>query len=58
MKQKILSLAIIAASLNATTVLAGDPKVYGKANLSLNQTDDVAAAILGKLKQQCITLWY
>ncbi len=40
MKQKILSLAIIAASLNATTVLAGDPKVYGKANLSLNQTDD------------------
>ena len=39
MKQKILSLAIIAASLNATTVLAGDPKVYGKANLSLNQTD-------------------
>ena len=40
MKQKILSLAIIAASLNATTVLAGDPKVYGKANLSLNLTDD------------------
>ena len=39
MKQKILSLAIIAASLNATTVLAADPKVYGKANLSLNQTD-------------------
>jgi len=40
MKQKILSLAIIAASLNATTVLAADPKVYGKANLSLNFTDD------------------
>ena len=40
MKQKILSLAIIAASLNATTVLAADPKVYGKANLSLNLTDD------------------
>ena len=39
MKQKILSLAIIAASLNATSVLAGDPKVYGKANISLNQTD-------------------
>jgi len=39
MKQKILSLAIIAASLNATTVLAADPKVYGKANLSLNLTD-------------------
>ena len=40
MKQKILSLAIIAASLNATTVLAADPKVYGKANLSLNSTDN------------------
>ena len=40
MKQKILSLAIIAASLNATAVIAGDPKVYGKANLSLNQTDN------------------
>ncbi len=40
MKQKILSLAIIAASLNATVVIAGDPKVYGKANLSLNQTDN------------------
>jgi len=40
MKQKILSLAIIAASLNATTVLAADPKVYGKANLSLNSSDN------------------
>ena len=41
MKQKILSLAIIAASLNATSVLAGDPKVYGKVNISLNQTSDI-----------------
>jgi predicted porin len=40
MKQKILSLAIITASLNATTVLAAEPKVYGKANLSLNFTDN------------------
>ena len=39
MKQKILSLAIIAASLNATVVFAGGPKVYGKANLSLNKTE-------------------
>lgn len=41
MKQKILSLAIIAASLNTASALAGDPKVYGKANLSLNQTSDI-----------------
>ena len=40
MKQKILSLAIIVASLNTASALAGDPKVYGKANLSLNQTDN------------------
>lgn len=40
MKQKILSLAIIIASVNTASALAGDPKVYGKANLSLNQTDN------------------
>ncbi|MDB2409494.1 porin [Pseudomonadales bacterium] len=40
MKQKILSLAIIAASLNTASALAGDPKVYGKANLSLNKYDN------------------